>query len=159
MSSNGVKKRKRKEKRETAKNTFLLKLADACNQHKRSHLHKEGGEDHHDDTVPNCCQEDLHTMKRILLRVEKQYVIGDSDGGEKFRDIENLCMLYRSIAADMFCPYAMRLLFQDGKEGIESTFQNTWIYLLNTFLLFISFLFLISSSFASGPSSSLPPFF
>ena len=148
-TTTATKKRKRKRSRGgTLNNPLLLKLAEACAQHKQSHLkddtegdddnhnhhhhHPNGNNDDDGDSPSDRCRQDLHAMRRILLRVEGQYerergeestdsTNGGDGGGERFQDIENLCMLYRSIAADVFCPYSMKLLFQDGKEGIEST--------------------------------------
>ena len=174
--STASKKRKRKSNRGcTLPNPLLLKLAEACNQHKHSHLEDETEDHHHpnndDDSPSDRCRQDLHAMRRILLRVEGQYQRKDSpeDGGgvdECFQDIENLCMLYRSIAADVFCPYSMKLLFQDGKEGIESTFLCVFESILNQLnykcqLIHNSFFSqrsLLLRSFTSSSSSSLPPF-
>jgi hypothetical protein len=125
--------------------SLLVRLSESCNSHKKNCHDNDGNENQNQNESGNSseqCSSDMKALKKIIPIIESacrcQHGRGHGqdnqhqsnsrqmDGIKRAKDIVNpkevmhLCFFYISVVECAYCPHAMSLLFDNGRDGVES---------------------------------------
>ena len=133
----------------------ILKLSKACKKHLDQHSDPNNPSVRAlaDGTkLPELCQRDIQTLKKLLPKVEKAIRPPTKKGqtGPSAVDVAHLCDYYQSVIRGVFCPHAAHL-FDQGQGGIEGKFIDV--------SEMRSMMFRIRLADRNSPFTALLPFF
>jgi hypothetical protein len=132
-----------RQRTKSSKKSLLIRLSESCNLH-RKNCHEECDDEHDmdcntDHPSPRCLS-DMKDLRSIIPMIEAS-CLGTSmktSGNEKRevasrvgtvsavrnaidpKEVNNLCLFYISVVECTYCPFAMELLFDHGRGGVES---------------------------------------
>ncbi len=117
-----------------------MRLSESCNSHRNNcHSNQDELTEHHEELgdPSDLCSSDMKALKQIIPKIESACqcqhsalsitgtCVSNAAGSKKKekvdpKEIMHLCFFYISVVECTYCPHAMNLLFDNGRNGVES---------------------------------------